>query len=85
MWEVMRRVLAAGGDVNDGTQMDKAFQSKPQFPSVYGGDQATAGTLAISLQTHSVTKRPMTLSIYKDKKVVPLAYFGLEAANYRTA
>ena len=65
--------------------MDKAFQSKLEFPSVYGGNATTAGTLALSPQNHSVTKRPMTLSVYKNKKVVPLAYFDLEAADYRTA
>lgn len=85
MWEVMRRVLAGGGNVKDGTAMDAAFRSKPQFPSVYGGDATTAGTTALSLQTHSVTSRPLTLSVYKNKKVVPLAYFDLEARNYRTA
>jgi branched-chain amino acid transport system substrate-binding protein len=85
VWETMRRVLQSGGNVNDGLAMDKAFQSKLQFPSVYGGDATTAGTLALSPKNHSVTKRPMTLSVYKSKKVVPLAYFDLEAADYRTA
>jgi branched-chain amino acid transport system substrate-binding protein len=85
IWEVMRRVLAANGDVKDGTQMDKAFRSKPDFPSVYGGDANTAGRLALSLQTHSVVRRPMTLSIYENKKVKPLVYFDINAADYRTA
>jgi len=85
MWEVMRRVLAAGGDVNDGLAMDKAFRDKLEFPSVYGGTATTAGTTTLSATTHSVTSRPLTLSVYKDKKVVPLAYFDLEARGYRTA
>lgn len=85
MWDVMRRVLASGGDVNDGLAMDKAFRDKLEFPSVYGGTATTAGTTTLSPQTHSVTSRPLTLSVYKDKKVVPLAYFDLEARDYRTA
>jgi hypothetical protein len=78
-------VLAAGGDVNDGLAMDKAFRDKLEFPSVYGGTSTTAGTTTLSSKTHSVTSRPLTLSVYKDKKVVPLAYFDLEARDYRTA
>lgn len=85
MWDVMRRVLKSGGDVRDGQAMDKAFQEKLEFPSVYGGDSNTAGVTALSPSTHSVTKRPLTLSVYKNKKVVPLAYFNLEAADYRLA
>ena len=85
MWDVMRRVLAAGGDPKDGAQMDKAWRTKPEFASVYGGTATTAGTLAVSLQTHSVTKRPMTLSVFRNGKVVPISYFDLEAADYRRA
>ncbi|MCW2666898.1 MAG: transporter substrate-binding protein [Frankiales bacterium] len=86
MWDVIRRVLAAGGDPKDGAQLDKAWREKPEFPSVYGGDATTAGVKAVDVaKTHSVTKRPMTLSQYKNGKVVPLAYFDLEAADYRKA
>ena len=85
MWDVLRRVLAAGGDPKDGAQMDKAWKQKLSLPSVYGGTATTAGTLAISDKTHSVTKRPMTLSKYKSGKVVPISYFDLEAADYRRA
>lgn len=85
MWEIMRRVLSTGGDVKDGTAMDAALRTKPDFPSVYGGSGSTPGRLALSLTTHSVTKRPMTLSLYDSGKVKPLVYFDLEAADYRTA
>lgn len=85
MWDVIRRVLAAGGDPKDGAQMDKAFRSKPELLSVYGGDPTKAGVKALSLTTHSVTKRPLTMSIIKNGKVTPLAYFNLEAADYRKA
>lgn len=85
MWDVLRRVLAAGGDPKDGAAMDTAWQKKLSFPSVYGGSGSTAGVLEVSPTTHSVTKRPMTLSKFDNGKVVPLAYFDLEAADYRKA
>lgn len=85
MWDVMRRVLASGGDPKDGAQMDKAWQTKPEEASVYGGDAKTAGITVLSLETHSVTERPLTMSIFKNGKVVPLAYFNLEARDYRKA
>lgn len=85
IWDIMRRVLKSGDDVKDGVAMNAAFNSKLQFASVYGGDQNTSGVTELSPTTHSVTKRPLTLSVYKSKKVVPLAYFNLEAADYRLA
>jgi len=85
MWDVIRRVLATGGDPKDGTQMDKAWRQKLQLASVYGGNETTAGVLAVSPTTHSVTKRPMTLSKFTSGKVKPIVYFDLEAADYRRA
>ncbi len=85
MWNVLQRVLKKGGDVKDGSQLDAAWQEKPELPSVYGGDASTAGQKALSLETHSVTKRPLTMSIFKSGKVVPLAYYDLEARDYRRA
>jgi len=85
MWDVIRRVLAAGGNPKDGDAMDKAWREKPELASVYGGTATTAGTLAVSLVSHSVTKRPMTLSKFSGGKVNPIVYFDLEAAGYRRA
>lgn len=85
MWNVMQRVLKKGGDPKDGAQMDAAWQEKPELPSVYGGDKSTAGSKVLSLDTHSVTQRPLTMSISKGGKIVPLAYFDLEAKDYRKA
>ncbi len=85
MWNVMQRVLKKGGDIMDGAQLDAAWQESPELPSVYGGDATTAGRKALSLENHSVTQRPLTMSIFKDGKVTPLAYFDLEARDYRKA
>ena len=85
LWDVMRRVLKKGGDVKDGAQWDAAWQELPELPSVYGGSGAEIGKKVLSLETHSVTKRPLTVSIFKGGKVTPVAYFDLKAADYRKA
>ena len=77
MWEVIRRVLAKGGDINDGTQLDAALQDNLTVVSVYGGDESTVGTYTLDPTTHSVIKRPMGVFEYKDKQVTPLAYFDI--------
>jgi branched-chain amino acid transport system substrate-binding protein len=85
MWNVMQRVLKAGGDIMDGEQLDIAWRENAELPSVYGGDDTTAGRKSLSMETHSVTARPLTMSVFQDGKVVPLAYFDLEARDYRLA
>ena len=45
MWDVIRRVLAKGGDINDGAQLDAALQENLTVPSVYGGDATHRGYL----------------------------------------
>ena len=85
MWEVIRRVLAKGGDINDGDQLDKALQENLTVVSVYGGDASTVGTYTLDPKTHSVSKREMGVFQYKDGKVTPFAFFGIDAAGYRKA
>lgn len=85
MWECIQRTLKAGGSIKDGVALDTALRSNPSFKSVYGGDANTAGDLVVSTDTHTVTKRPMSISQYKGGKVNPLAYFNLDAADYRLA
>ena len=85
MWDVIRRVLAKGGDINDGAQLDAAFQENLTVPSLYGGDSSTVGSYTLDPTTHSVIKRPMGVFTYKDKKVTPLAYYGIDGEGYKTA
>ena len=86
MWEVIRRVLASGGNPKDGPTLDKAFRSKPSFASVYGGSRDTAGRIEFDTEkTHSVKRRPISISQYKNKAFVPLAYFNIGGAEYRKA
>jgi branched-chain amino acid transport system substrate-binding protein len=90
LWTCVQRTLAAGGDPKNGVALNSALVSKPSFASVYGGDATTAGTLALNLTTHSVSKRPMTLSQCSNGSssgatVTPLAYFDIDGADYHLA
>lgn len=85
LWECIQRALKAGEDNPDGVALDKALRSDPKFTSVYGGSAKTAGEIVLDLETHSVQRRPMTVSQYTNGKVTPLAYFNLHAADYQLA
>jgi hypothetical protein len=76
-------VLKKRGDPQDGAQLDAALRDDPNFPSVYGGDANTVGTISFDLQTHSVKHRPMTVAQFKDGKVTPLAHFDIGGADFK--
>jgi hypothetical protein len=85
MSDLIRRVLSAGGNPKDGAQLEKAFESKPSYPSLYGGDSKKAGTLECDIETHSVKRRPMTLAQYRNKTFEPLAHFDIGGADFPLA
>lgn len=83
LWEIVARVLKKGGDPASGEALNTALQENLTLYSVYGGDETTVGQYALDPKTHSVTKRPMGIFEYKDGKVTPKAFFGLNAEGYR--
>jgi branched-chain amino acid transport system substrate-binding protein len=83
MWEVIRRVLKAGGDPKDGDALEKALESNLTVVSVYGGDASTVGTYTLDPKTHSVLKREMGVFEYKSGKVTPKAFFGIDGVDYK--
>jgi ABC-type branched-subunit amino acid transport system substrate-binding protein len=85
MWEVIRRVLKKGGDINNGTQLNDALQENLTVVSVYGGDANTVGTYTLDPKTHSVIKRGMGVFEYKSGKVTPKAFFDIAGADYKKA
>lgn len=85
VWDLIRRVHANGGDINSGTDLQNALEAKPSFKSLYGGDATTAGTLALGLQTHSPTRRPMGLFQYNNGSSKALAFFNEGGANFKLA
>jgi len=82
LWECVRRVLKKGGNPKDGVQLDAALRENPNFPSLYGGDDNTVGTISFNLKTHSVKHRPMTVGQYKEGKVTQLARFDIGGGGF---
>ena len=71
MWEVIRRVLKKGGDINERRRPRQGAAGEPHVVSVYGGDASTVGTYTLDPKTHSVIKRGMGVFEYKGGKVTP--------------
>jgi branched-chain amino acid transport system substrate-binding protein len=82
VWDLVRRVLAKGQDVT-GENLQKALVENPKFQSIYGGEGATLGSLALNTSTHTATQRP--LQVYKANKGKPIevASFDLGGANFK--
>lgn len=83
-WELIRRVLKEGGDINDGTALQSALEADPEFPSLYGGKGSTPGTLTFDPKTHTIAKREISLlELESSGEEKVLATFGLEAEDYK--
>lgn len=85
VWDLIRRVLAKGGDPTSGTQLQDALEAKPRFPSLYGGDATSPGELVLDPTTHTPTRRPMGLFDYNSGNIKALAYFNIGGADFRLA
>ena len=86
MWEVIRRVLKAGGDIKSGDALDKALQSEPhRRQRVRRRRHDRSARYTLDPTTHSVTKREMGVFEYKGGKVTPKAFFGIGGDDYTTA
>ncbi|MEO5900166.1 MAG: ABC transporter substrate-binding protein [Ilumatobacteraceae bacterium] len=83
MWDIVRRVLNKGGDINSGPVLQDGLKENYVFPSVYGGDDNAVGTFEFDPDTHSLKRRPMGVFVYKDGKVKTLATFNIGAADYK--
>jgi len=83
IWELIRRVLAKGGNVDGGEELQTALLADPRFKSVYGGSATELGVIALDTRSHSVKQRP--LGVYKANggKPVPVATFDLGGANFQ--
>ncbi len=55
-WELVRRVLATGGDPTDTAALQTALEKDPKFKSLYGGDAATTGEVEFNPQDHTISK-----------------------------
>jgi branched-chain amino acid transport system substrate-binding protein len=83
MWDLVRRTLAKGGNINSGVDLQNALKDNPTLASVYGGDETTVGTFSMDPKTHSVVRRQMGVFEYKSGKVKTLALFNIAGADYQ--
>lgn len=56
VWELVRRVLADGGDATDTTALEKALEKNPKFKSLYGGDASAPGEVQFNPTDHTISK-----------------------------
>ncbi|MFI1035443.1 ABC transporter substrate-binding protein [Streptomyces sp. NPDC020951] len=56
VWELVRRVLADGGDATDTTALQQALQANPKFKSLYGGDASAPGEVEFNPADHTISK-----------------------------
>lgn len=68
-WELVKRVIAAGGDPNDPKALQDALMADPKFKSVYGGSDSSVGEVVFDTNDHSISK-PMGVFLVKDGKPV---------------
>jgi branched-chain amino acid transport system substrate-binding protein len=89
-WNLIRRVLASGGDPTNSTQLQAALVANPTANSVYGPGAKT-GTLAWDVTTHALSHR--TISIFQvETATAAVSGTGLKAlatcdqtgSNYQT-
>ncbi len=68
LWELIKRVLAKGGDLSSGTALQDVLKENLTFKSVYGGDAKTVGTLELDPESHAVKRKEMVIGIVKSGK-----------------
>jgi branched-chain amino acid transport system substrate-binding protein len=82
VWDLIRRVLAKGGNVNSGEELQNALVANPKLQSVYGGNGAQLGTIELDTTTHTVTKRPLGVYMSNNGKPKQVASFGIGGADF---
>jgi hypothetical protein len=83
MWELARRILAIGGDVTKGEQLQNALMSKPTFPSIFGGSGTTPGQIEFDTVNHSLKHSPLGVFQVKNNNPVRLASADSSGADFR--
>lgn len=83
-WELVKRVIAKGGDPNDGTALQDALMEDAKFLSVYG-DGSPAGSIEFDTTTHTLSSRPMGVFEVTDNVPKALAYGNIGGRDFRLA
>lgn len=69
IWELVRRVIAAGGDPTDTTALQDQLIKNPTFNSLYGGSASASGKVTFSTSDHTISK-PM--GVFKVANLQPV-------------
>jgi branched-chain amino acid transport system substrate-binding protein len=79
-WELVKRVIAAGGNPLDGKQLQAALKKNPQFNSVYGGDAKKVGKANFVLSDHSISKPMGVFSVKNGEPVLEQSIVKVKAS-----
>jgi branched-chain amino acid transport system substrate-binding protein len=63
IWELIRRVIASGGDPKSGADLQKALMEDPEFKSLYGGSANKVGTMRFNPTDHTIDKAMGVFSV----------------------
>jgi branched-chain amino acid transport system substrate-binding protein len=85
IWDLIRRVLTKGGDINSGEALQAELVAKPQFQSVYGGSASEVGTVTLDTKKHTVTSRPLSVLSHNGGNPKTLATYELGGADFKLA
>lgn len=83
MLELVRRVAAKGGDINNGTQLETAIAGNPTFKSVYGGDSSTVGTVVLDTTRHAPNRRSMGTFAVQNSTPTALALYNIGGTDLK--
>jgi branched-chain amino acid transport system substrate-binding protein len=69
-WELVKRVIAAGGNPLSAAQLQAALKKNPTFNSVYGGTATIVGKASFILKDHSISKPMGVFSVKNGEPVL---------------
>ena len=81
VWDLVRRIIADGGDLESGEAYLKALEADPSFASVHGAS-GKAGTLQLDTKTHIPSQRQMGVYQAHVDKPQLVATFDVGGANF---
>lgn len=76
LWALARRVLAKGGDITKGEQLQDALTADPTFPSIFGGSGGKPGSMQFALNGvngHGLEHSPLGIFQVRDGAPVRIA------------
>ena len=69
VWELVRRVLADGGDPTNTAALQTALEKNPRFKSLYGGTESATGEVEFNPADHTIAKPMGVFKVVSGKPV----------------